>query len=201
MNRGELREYFKDILNRSDCTDAQADRFINFGIRRLERSVRLPPMESSYEYTIEGGNASLGLPSDYLELIGVFHKGKRLTRDSGSNPDQYGTSGVPQAFARIADSIVVYPTPANGEKIVIRYYGEFSNLTDDNSTTAEATLLPDAIIYAGLIYASDFYIDERKPLFEQTLATLVSEIERMAERDEFAGRDLRIGNPYSGIDY
>jgi hypothetical protein len=200
MTRGELREYFKDILNRSDCTNAQADRFINFGIRRLERSVRLPPMESSYEYTVQAEDPSLGLPSDYLELIGVFYKDKRLSRVSGSNPVEYGT-GEPWAFARLGDSIMVYPTPAQGTKIVIRYYGEFTNLTDDNSTTAEATLLPDAIIYSALIYAADFYIDERKPLFEQTLATLVSEIERMAERDEFAGRDLRMGNPYSGIDY
>lgn len=47
MNKGEIRAHFKALLNRSDITDALADTFIDQGITRIQRSLRVPSMEKN----------------------------------------------------------------------------------------------------------------------------------------------------------
>ena len=53
MNKGNLRSHFKAVLNRSDITDALADTFIDQGIARIQRSLRIPSMEKKHTYTRE----------------------------------------------------------------------------------------------------------------------------------------------------
>lgn len=200
MTRGELREYFKDILNRTDCTDALADRFIEFGIRQLERSMRTPTMERTLDYEISETGEYL-LPNTFLELIGLFVDGVRLRRVSGSDGGLYNTESEPSVFWREGGNLIIRGIPKAGSAVKLLFYNEFENLGTDEQETLELAIYPDAIVYSALTYAADFFLDERKPLFAATLTTIVNQIQGQVEKDEFAGRDLRIGNPYQGIDY
>jgi len=197
MTLAELRQQFKDMLNRSDIDDTRADHFINMGIRRLERGLRLPFMEKSLAYTVDGDDDFL-LAADHLELIGVFCNDVQLTRITpaeGGKLLQNPLSGTPTVYWRHGATMRLYPFPENDSVVEIRYYGEFENLGADDYETFELSVIPDVILYATLVYAADFYVDERKPIWQQTLSEIVKGVVDMAERDEFAGRDLRIGAP------
>ena len=50
--------------------------------------------------------------------------------------------------------------------VVLYYYGEFDAMTNDSDENALAAVVSDLIIYGGLTYASDYYLDERT-IFEQ----------------------------------
>ena len=45
MNKGELRTHIKDVLNRTDVTDALVDTFIFQTLSRIQRLLRIPSME------------------------------------------------------------------------------------------------------------------------------------------------------------
>lgn len=200
MTRAELRAYFKELLNRSDCTDIQADQFINLGIRRLERILRVPTMERRIVYT-SSGDGVYPIPNDYLELIGLFHANRRLERVTSSDAFLRPDSGDPAVFWREGPNYIVRPKPASGEEVVLIYYGEFEELGDEGYETFESAVYPDAIIYSALTFAADFFIDERKPLFVDSLSQALTEIQASAEKDALAGHDMRLSSPYSGLDY
>ena len=66
MNYGQIRTHFKALLNRSDITDALADTFIEQGIARIQRSLRIPSMEKQHNYTFSTQTTKVTLPSDFL---------------------------------------------------------------------------------------------------------------------------------------
>lgn len=200
MTRGELRAYFKEILNRSDCTDEQADRFIGLGVRKLERTLRVPTLERSHTY-ISDGTGSFAIPANYLAIIGLFHKDRRLERVSGSDAFRFPSDSCPSVFWREGPYLKVRGYPPSGDEVVLRYYGEFEEFGNDNYETVEMAVYPDAMVYAALLFAADFYMDERKPFFETEFNRILLEIQASAEADEFKGGDLRLGNPYAGVDY
>ena len=200
MTRAELRAYFKELLNRSDCTDTQADQFINLGIRRLERILRVPTMERRIVYT-SSGDGVYPIPNDYLELIGLFHADRRLEKTTSSDAFIRPVSGEPSVFWREGPNFIIRPKPAADEQVVLIYYGEFEDFADDGYETFESAVYPDAIIYSALTFAADFFIDERKPLFVDSLSQALTEIQASADKDALAGHDLRLSSPYQGLDY
>ena len=57
MNKGEIRAHFKALLNRSDCTDALADTFLNQALTRIQRILRIPPIERMQTYTVSANTS------------------------------------------------------------------------------------------------------------------------------------------------
>ena len=56
-----------------------------------------------------------------------------------------------------------------------------------NVENALAAIAPDLIIYAALTYASDYYLDERSPVFESKYQAFLDEIQVQADDQELAG--------------
>ena len=73
MNKGELRVHFKDLLNRSDLTDTLADTFVDQSITRIQRQLRIPSMEKTFNYSITSSTTSLTVPADFLEVVDFYH--------------------------------------------------------------------------------------------------------------------------------
>lgn len=205
MNLLTLKQQLVDMLNRSDTTLAQAENFINMGVRKLERTLRLPFMERMSRYEASGTTSEYVIPWDYVELMGVFWKDRRLQRITSSeagvffeNPDN---GCDPRYFWREGNCYWVHPTPPQGSFVDIKYYAEFENFNGDTYETFELRIIPDLILYAALLYAADFYVDDRKTLWQQTFSETLSVIQGAAEKDEFMGSDLRMKSPFDGIEY
>lgn len=189
MNKGELRTHFKELLNRSDCSNALADTFINQSITRIERSLRIPPMEKSYSYAISGSTDELTIPSDFLEAINMYFDNTSMNRVSMNrflDVSVGDETGTPLYFTREASKFKIYPYPTTGT-VVLNYYASFPAMVADSDENDLALIASDLIAYGALSFAADYFLDERGQLFEGRFAQLLSELQGQANDAETSG--------------
>jgi hypothetical protein len=189
MNKGAIRSHFKALLNRSDCSDTLADTFMDQSITRIERTLRIPSMEKQNSYTITSSTTFVVLPNDFLEIIDLYYGNTSLSRVPMNEIltfKEANESGTPKFFSREDESLLIYPTPTSGS-LKLNYYGQFADMTSDSDENALALSSSDLIIYGMLTYASDYYLDERGPVFEQKYQQFLAEIEEQANDSETAG--------------
>ena len=189
MNKGELRTHFKNLLNRSDCSDDLADTFISQSITRMERVLRIPPMEKSITYTITSNTTELTIPTDFLEITGMYHGTTNMVRVSLAKfieLTEVGETGTPRYFSRQADKFKIYPYPTTGT-VTMLYYATFPTLSADSDSNDLTLIASDMIAYGALTYAADWFLDERGQLFEAKFQQGVSEIQQQANDAESSG--------------
>src|SRR4029077_6585012 len=74
MNYGELQAQFEGLLKRRDMTRAQSQTFLQQAVSRVQRVLRIPPMEKSVSVTYDGvtfQDGEIPIPNDYLRLIAL----------------------------------------------------------------------------------------------------------------------------------
>lgn len=203
MNYGNLKSHFNDLLNRSDITSALTTRFIDQGISRIQRQLRTPLNEKVKTYNITSQTTSLTLPSDFLEIISLYFDQYELVRVPMSKFRALNKStfnGSPTNFTRQQETLLLYPTPTSGS-VVLYYYAEFDSMVSDSDENALAAVASDLIIYGGLTYAADYYLDERAGVFEQKFTQFLTEIQEQANDQELNGSTQVIQPAYSYGDY
>ena len=189
MNKGEIRAHFKALLNRTDCSDALADTFIDQSIARAQRILRIPPMEKTQTYNLTASTSTLIIPADFLEIIDIYYANTNLSRVPLSKyveMSQPAESGTPRYFTREGENIKIYPYPTSGS-ISMNYYGQFAEMTADTDENDLAIIASDLITYGALGYASDYFLDERGPLFETKFVQFLSELQEQANDAEVSG--------------
>jgi len=82
MNKGELRSHIKDVMNRTDLTDALTDTFIEQTLSRIQRLLRIPSMERTATQTVAGGYDGFVVPNNFLEIISIFFSYKTASINS-----------------------------------------------------------------------------------------------------------------------
>jgi hypothetical protein len=199
MNKGSLRTHFKAVLNRSDITDALADTFVDQGITRIQRTLRIPSMEAKHTYNISTSITSIVLPSNFLEAIDLYYDNRALVRIPMTEMQDLkkpGTQGSPYYFAREGATFLLSPYPSSGS-VTLNYYAQYPDMTSDSDENALAAIAPDLITYAALTYASDYYLDERSPTFEGKYQAFLNEIQTQADDQELTGSLQSIRPAYS----
>lgn len=189
MNKGEIRAHFKALLNRTDCDDTLADTFINQSIARIERTLRIPPMEKTQTYTIQASTSFVTIPSDFLEITDFYYDSTNLTRvplGKMVEMSEGGQQGTPTSFSREGEVMKIYPYPTSGT-ITMNYYASFTDMVSDTDENDLALIGSDLIIYGALAYASDYYLDERGQLFEAKFGQFMTEVQEQANDAETSG--------------
>ena len=190
MNYGDLKSHFNDLLNRTDITTTLTTRFIDQGLARIQRNLRVPLMEKQQNYTISGNTPLVVLPSDFLEIINLYHSsGVQLTRIPMSTMRSHlanSFTGNPQFFTRQQANVLLFPHVTDGT-LTLDYYGEVGDFVDDTTETTLSKVAPDLIIYAGLTYAADYFLDERSDLFESKYIQFLNELQSQADDQELNG--------------
>lgn len=203
MNYGDIKSHFDSLLNRGDITSALTTTFIDQGISRIQRQLRTPLNENVSTYSISGQTGSFTLPNDFLEIISLYYDDQELQRIPMSKHRAVASSpvaGSPTTFIRQQSTLEVHPHPTSGS-LVLYYYAEFEAMTANSDENALAAVAPDLIIYAALTYASDYYLDERAPLFETKYNQFLSEIQEQANDQEMNGGIQAIQPTYTYTDY
>lgn len=199
MNYGQIRTHFKALLNRSDITDALADTFIEQGIARIQRSLRIPSMEKQHNYTFSTQTTKVTLPSDFLETIDLYFQNVALTRLPMREMQTYldgGASGNPLYFTREGGNYLLYPQPSGGS-LSLNYYATFSDLSSDAAENTLTQVAPDLILYSALTYASDYYLDDRSDLWAAKYFSFADEIQSQAREQELTGTIQQMRPAYS----
>ena len=191
MNKGQIRAHFLALLNRTDCSTTLADTFIDQASVRIQRILRIPPMEEQQAYTFTSGTAVtyVTVPSDNLEIIDITYDGVGLLRLPSADMaerQKIGEVGSPKYFTRERGQIKLSPFPTSGT-LYIDYYAEFPELVSDSDTNALTTIGSDLLTYTALSYAADYFLDERGPMFEQKSGQFLAEIQEQANSAEQSG--------------
>ena len=191
MNKGQIRAHFKALLNRSDCSDALADTFIDQALTRIQRFLRIPPMEKQQTYSFTSGTAitQVTVPTDMLEIIDIQYDGLGLVRvplHEMSEQHKVAETGSPKYFSRERELIKIAPLPTSGT-LYLNYYSEVEELTDDSSENILTLIASDLLTYTALSYAADYFLDERGPLFDQKSGQFLAEIQEQANAAEQSG--------------
>lgn len=189
MNKGQLRDHFKALLNRTDCSNALADTFIDQAISRAQRTLRIPPMEKTVTYNLSTSTTYLTIPADFLEIIDVYYGSTNLVRVPLSTLVEYKgntEAGAPRYFSREASEFLIYPYPDSGT-VTLNYYSHFPEMVADTDENDLAIIGSDVITYGALGYAADYFMDERGVLFEQKFQQFLMELQQQANDAETAG--------------
>jgi len=189
MNKGEIRAHFLALLNRTDCSNTLADTFIDQSIARIERTLRIPPMEKTQTYTILSSTSFVTIPSDFLEITDFYYDSTNLKRVPLAKMVEMSDGneqGTPTSFSREGELMKIYPYPTTGT-LTMNYYASFTDMTSDTDENDLALIGSDLIIYGALAYASDYYLDERGPLFEGKFAQFMAEMQEQANDAETSG--------------
>lgn len=186
MNYGELKTAFTTKLRRRDVTPTQVASYVQQGIARIQRTLRVPAMEKSVEVTIdETYGKQLPIPSDFLALIALSGSSGRMDLTSSTEVDSYGDStGTPLKFYRRGSNWILGPAPEVGDVVTIDYYGELDALSSDSDTNFLTSIAPDIILYSALSLCADDFLDKRSDLWEAKYQTLKSELQDQANADE-----------------
>tara|TARA_A200000159_G_scaffold134453_1_gene133055 strand:- start:174 stop:776 length:603 start_codon:yes stop_codon:yes gene_type:complete len=199
MNYGSIRSHFKALLNRSDITDALADTFLDQGIARIQRSLRIPAMEKMYNFNVTASTPHILVPNDFLEVISIYYDNNQLVRLPMSEMLEHkkaAVSGAPYYFTREGGRFLLAPEPTSGT-VTVTYYGQFAEMTTDSSENILAKVASDLIIYAALTYAADYFLDERSALYEQKYVQFMTEIQEQANDAETTGTLQKIRPSYN----
>tara|TARA_Y100000385_G_scaffold283369_1_gene339387 strand:- start:195 stop:827 length:633 start_codon:yes stop_codon:yes gene_type:complete len=203
MNYGDIKSHFNDLLNRNDITTALTTLFIDQSIARIQRQLRTPLNENKTTYTISGQTASITLPTDFLEIISLYYQGMEMTRVPNSkmrNLVNNPTGGSPTVFTREQQNLLLHPQPTSGD-VVLYYYGEFAPMVANTDENDLAKVAPDLILYGGLGYAADYYLDERRDIFEAKFQQFLSELQQQADDQELNGGTQAIQPASTYTDY
>lgn len=203
MNYGELKTHFEALLNRSDITQALTTTFINQGIARIQRQLRLPINEKKVEYTFTNKTSYVTLPQDFLEIISLYQDQYELQRTTMAQYRQFqaqGAEGTPRYFMREQQRVYIYPAPTSGT-LSLYYYCDFPALVNDADENDLTAVAGDLIAYAALTFAADYYLDERAQVFESKFQTFMAELQEQAYDQELNGSTNAIRPAYSYGDY
>lgn len=178
MNYGEIRTEFKSLLNRSDCTNALADTFLTLALQRCTRDLRTPPQETFATMTVDALWAGFPVPSTLMKVIAFLAndeavKGVSITKFAA---DTSIGSGIPTIWARFGQTFQFKTTPAEGTVIDLYYHSEFPAFASDLDETVLSIIAPDLLIYGGLSYAADHFIDERADRFEGRYGSILASL-------------------------
>lgn len=190
MNYGDLKLHFNDVLNRSDITTVLTERFIDQGLARIQRSLRVPFMEKQRNYTISSLTTDITLPNDFIETRDLYHSSgttlERVSMETMQGLKANNLVGNPTKYAREQASLLLYPHPGDGT-ITLNYYAELDEFASDSTETTISKVAPDLVLYAGLTFAADFYLDERSPLFEAKFKAFLEELQEQSNDQELNG--------------
>ena len=193
MTLAEMTLQFVSLMNRTDLRNntALASTFITQAILRIERELRVPMQEVTLLETIDDTYdpaVGLTIPEDYLELIGIYagaDQEYQLQRSQFSKVKAaaVGSTGYPREFTRLGNHWIIGPSPAVDDVLMIQYYAKFPALVAPTDTNELSEVAWDAVVYAALAAACDYYNDDRLPNFEKRYVQIVTNLQAAADGD------------------
>lgn len=204
MNKATVRSQLAGLLNRNDATTDQLNIFIDQAVARIQRTLRVPPMERVQTYTVtEESPEMLSLPNDFLQLKHLYISNNAIEYvDLGTFlKTQDAPGNTPRLYTRVQGSFLLKPTPPKDLVITMVYYGEIPDLVNDSDSNFITEIAPDLLVYGALTFAADFFIDDRKDSFEQIAVRIFNEVQDQANAMEFAQEGMTVNTAYNAPEY
>lgn len=193
-NYTDLQASVASYLGRSDLTTEIPD-FIRFAELRLARELRTRPMLNSATAPTIANDARTALPTDFLEIRDLFIQGNPRRPLTYMSPSAFSRQaradivGLPVFYTILASEFQYAPIPDAIYTLEILYYAKPTFLSSANASNVFLANYPDALLYASLIEAEPYLINDAR---SQLWATLYDRaIKNISDSDQ--------GGEYSGI--
>ena len=121
MNKAQLRSQFLALINRNDISNELADTFLEQGLARIQRTLRVPAMEKVQTYTVNAiAPNALILPNDFLNIKHLYCGDTLLEYvDLNRYLRHEDSVDTPRVYTRIQGELKVKPTPSEGTEILM----------------------------------------------------------------------------------
>lgn len=190
----DLQTSIASYLARSDLTSQIPD-FIKFAENRLRRELRIRQMLKSVTTSTVSGDGTVELPSDFLEIRDFVVMTNPITPISYSSPSILSSDsrasevGVPKAYTILASEFQLVPIPDSAYTLKLLYFAAPTYLSSTNTTNVFLNVAPDALLYASLIEAEPYLMNDARI---NTWGTMYDRaISSLTKSDE--------GTQYSGV--
>lgn len=192
----ELKTAVANYLARTDLTDQIPD-FIRFAEIRLRRELRIRQMLKTVTSSTTGGDSTVELPSDFLEIrdfLVVSNPVQPLTYSSPavfSRNTRSTQSGMPLDYTILATEFQLAPIPDSTYTVKLLYYFAPTFLGDSNQSNAFMVNAPDALLYAALLEAEPYIMNDARVntwggMYDRAISTLT----KSDESSQYSGVPL-----------
>lgn len=194
----DLKTSVANYLGRSDLTSQIPD-FIALAEIRLGRDIRTRRMLKTVTAMMTADDATVGLPSDFLSIRDVFVQGNPRTKVNYMTPSaftanaQADVTGLPVFYTMRANELEFAPKPDTAYVAQMLYYFKPTALSDSNTSNEFLANYPDALLYASLIEAEPYLMnDARAMTWANMYKNAIERIETTDQESEFSGVPLNM---------
>jgi len=180
----DLQTTVANYLARSDLT-AQIPDFIRLAEIRLRRDLRIRQMMNAATTATVAGDATVSLPSDFLEVRDLIVQTNPVRPVNYISPSVFSRnarvteSGVPTDYTILATEFKFAPVPDAAYTLEIVYYAAPPFLTSTNSSNTFLANCPDLLLYASLVEAEPYLMNDARiqvwaGMYDRGLASLTT---------------------------
>lgn len=182
LNRGDLSANIPDLITLAEC--------------QLSRDLQARGMEAKVTLSTVVGTKTVALPTDMLEMRRLQVTGAYNQPLSYRSPDELSadfsdnSSGQPVVFTVVGANVELAPIPDAVYSLELTYKQRIPALTVSNTTNWLLTNWPDAYLWASLLAATPFIMnDARLPTWSQLYTKAVQGINDV---DWYSGTTMKV---------
>lgn len=192
----DLQTSIANYLARSDLTSQIPD-FITFAENRLRRELRIRQMLKSVTTATVSGDNTVELPSDFLQvrdfvvMTNPIQPLSYVSPSALSNDPRASEVGVPKSYTILANEFQVSPSPDGVYTVKLLYFAAPAYLSSSNTSNVFLTKAPDALLYASLIEAEPYLMnDARINTWGTMYDRAISSLTKSDEEGQYSGVPL-----------
>lgn len=194
-NYSELQASVASWLNRGDLSASIPD-FITLAETQLNTDLEARSMDAKTTLVTVVGTSTVALPTDMLGMRRLQVLGTYNQPLSYRSPDELSidfaanTSGQPVVFTVIGGDAELAPIPDAVYSLELTYKQRIPALSVTNTTNWLLTSWPNAYLYASLIAATPFIMnDARLPVWARLYAQAIEGINNV---DWYSGSTMKV---------
>ena len=195
-NYADLKATIAKYLARDDLTDVIPD-FIVLAENRLRRELRIRQMLTVATATTTGGDSTLGLPTDFLEMRDIHVASVPVGALSYETPNSFyrntrsTDSGLPKQYTVLAAEMQLAPIPDTAYVVQMLYYAKPDLLSSTNPSNVFMANTPDALLYASLGEAELYLMnDARLGTWASLYDRAINSISIADQSSEYSGQPM-----------
>lgn len=192
----ELKTTIASYLARSDLDSVIPD-FIRLAEERLRRDLRIRQMLVVATTSTTGGDSTVGLPTDFLEMRDIHFNTNPISSVSYESPNTFyqstraTESGIPRTYTVLSAEIQFAPIPDAAYQAQMLYYAKPPLLSNTNASNVFLANCPDALLYAALGEAEPYLMnDARLQVWASLYDRSITSINNSDQASEYSGQPM-----------
>jgi len=147
--------------------------------------------------TTTGGDSTVGLPTDFLEMRDIHFNTTPISSVSYEAPNTFyqstraTESGIPRTYTVLASELQFAPIPDSAYTVQMLYYAKPPLLSASNASNVFLANCPDALLYASLGEAEPYLMnDARLQVWASLYDRAVASISVSDQSSEYSGQPM-----------